>query len=132
MYFDLFSTIPFSPWNGLQPSDFSQLCCRRVHLTLGRFQWQLRDYTKNLIDATEVTVTGPFALATRRSDDPRCQRDCHVDLGPSWKPATVQVIRFVAPTKFYYELMAGEILFIYMNPNQEFIIKNPIPYFLQM
>ncbi|VDN97013.1 unnamed protein product [Rodentolepis nana] len=96
-----------SPWNDPQPSDFSQLCCRHIHLTFGRFQWQLRDYTKNLIDATEVTITGPFAMATGRSDDPRCQRDCCVDLGPPWKPANVPVTRFVQPTKFYYELMAN-------------------------
>lgn len=101
---------PYSPWNDLQPSDFSQLCCRRIYLTLGRFQWQLRDYTKNLIDATEVTVTGPFAVASRRSSDPLCQRDCQVDLGAPWKPATIPVIRYVAPTKFYYELLAGMFL----------------------
>ncbi|CDS43676.2 Breast cancer overexpressed locus tag 1 protein [Echinococcus multilocularis] len=95
-----------SPWNNLQPSDFSQLCCRRVHLAVGRFQWQLRDYSKPLVDATELTLTGSFAVATRRSMDRRSQRDCKVNLIPIWQPSSINVVRYVSPTKFFYELFA--------------------------
>nr|CDS20756.1 Breast cancer overexpressed gene 1 protein [Echinococcus granulosus] len=95
-----------SPWNNLQPSDFSQLFCRRVHLAVGRFQWQLRDYSKPLVDATELTLTGSFAVATRRSMDRRSQRDCKVNLSPIWQPSSINVVRYVSPTKFFYELFA--------------------------
>ncbi|KAL5970709.1 hypothetical protein TSMEX_001541, partial [Taenia solium] len=95
-----------SPWNNLQPSDFSQLCCRRVHVAVGRFQWQLRDYSKPLVDVTELTLAGSFAVATQRSMDPRSQRDCKVDLGPPWQPSSINVVRYVSPTKFFYELFA--------------------------
>ncbi|VDK36481.1 unnamed protein product [Taenia asiatica] len=95
-----------SPWNNLQPSDFSQLCCRRVHVAVGRFQWQLRDYSKPLVDVTELTLTGSFAVATQRSMDPKSQRDCKVDLGPPWQPSSINVVRYVSPTKFFYELFA--------------------------
>ncbi|VDM30527.1 unnamed protein product [Hydatigera taeniaeformis] len=95
-----------SPWNNLQPSDFNQLCCRRVHVAVGHFQWQLRDYSKALVDATEVTLTGSVAVATQRSMDPRSQRDCKVDLGSPWQPSSINVVRYVSPTKFFYELFA--------------------------
>ncbi|KAL5106524.1 hypothetical protein TcWFU_000549 [Taenia crassiceps] len=95
-----------SPWNNLQPSDFSQLCCRRVHVVVSRFQWQLRDYSKPLVDITKLTLTGSFAIATRRSMDPMHQRDCKVDLGAPWQPSSINVVRYVSPTKFFYELFA--------------------------
>ena len=115
----------YSPWSNLQPSDFTQLSCRYIHLAASRFQWQLRDYSKPLVDAFQLTLTGPLAIASRRSMDSRGQRDCEVVMGAPWQPASIAVVRHVAPTKFFYELVAGEtVLSSYSFFSNQFISFN--------
>ncbi|VDD81054.1 unnamed protein product [Mesocestoides corti] len=109
-----------SPWNDLQASDFTQLCCRRIHLSVARFCWQLRDYSKPLIDAADLTVTGPFAVAIRKSVDRQGQRDREVTPGVPWDPPVVTITRHVSPVKFFYELVANmKELFICYGSNWE-------------
>ncbi len=111
-----FSLPPSSPWpENLQPSDFTTLCCRRIHLEVGRIRWQLRDYSKPLLEASELVVTGPVAMAVRKSHDPRGQRECLVHPGEPWSPASVTIVRHVTANKFFYELGASAYLRLNMG-----------------
>lgn len=104
----LLSTLSASPWpSALSPEDFSQLWCRQVHLEIGRLSWQLRDYARPLVEATEALVVGPLVVASRRAVDKRSQRETPVVPGAPWSPASITIVRHVCPNKFFYNLTAG-------------------------